>query len=236
MSPSVENSGADFGPLQAHPRTYRIDSIEVEAVQWDGTAEGAIPIINWVRATQDGTARYFDDPDMFDVPVIAVDAFEFNKIHVNGADWLIRMQSGRFLVCADSTFQEEYTLVPEKSEAALTALQALADELNAVGASRAQREGREFRTVALSEPHPPLMSKADASDHEKADDTFSFHPADTDAKRDAHENVRALLRATAHELIDGVPPSDARTLALQHLADAMHWANAAIARYGPVKS
>lgn len=252
MNPSTENDGEDFGVAKLHPRTYRIDSIEVEAVQWDGTAKGSILIIDWILQNGDRCARYVDyEPGC--APTIDIDTTAFNKLRAYANSWILRLPNGRFFVCADETFRREYKPVAEKSEAASTAIQELADELNAVGATRAQREGREMHEVAaeilkpvrdvvvsfkqkVDDLNEKLAQAEEESAHERVDDVFSFHPADTEEKRNAHENVRSLLRATAHELIDRVPPSDARTLALQHLADAMHWANSAIARYGVHKS
>lgn len=42
-------------------RRYRKKPVEIEAARWDGTAEGATPIIDWILANG-GTARYNDDP------------------------------------------------------------------------------------------------------------------------------------------------------------------------------
>lgn len=39
------------------PKKYRKKPVAIEAMQWDGTAEGATPIIDWILA-HDGTARY----------------------------------------------------------------------------------------------------------------------------------------------------------------------------------
>lgn len=35
------------------PTKYRKKPVEIEAVRWDGTAEGATPIINWALSTGD---------------------------------------------------------------------------------------------------------------------------------------------------------------------------------------
>jgi len=42
-------------------KLYRKKPVTIEAVQWDGTAEGATPIIDWVLACGN-TARYVDHP------------------------------------------------------------------------------------------------------------------------------------------------------------------------------
>lgn len=41
------------------PKKYRKKPVTIEAVQWDGTVEGATPIIDWIL-TNGGTARYVD--------------------------------------------------------------------------------------------------------------------------------------------------------------------------------
>lgn len=42
-------------------KRYRKKPVTIEAVQWDGTVEGATPIINWIL-DGGGTARYVDYP------------------------------------------------------------------------------------------------------------------------------------------------------------------------------
>ena len=60
---------------------------------------------------------------------------------------------------------------------------------------------------------------------------FNYHPADTDEKVDAHEQVRATLYGTAEDIVNLTgPPSREQSLAITHLEEAMFWANAAIAR------
>lgn len=60
---------------------------------------------------------------------------------------------------------------------------------------------------------------------------FDFHPATTAEKRGEHGSVREACKALALALDDRVPPGREKALALTHLEDAMHWANAAIARH-----
>lgn len=65
---------------------------------------------------------------------------------------------------------------------------------------------------------------------------FAFHPAapggDAAAK---HDRVRFLLRTVAIALVDNtVPVGREQSLMLTALEEAMHWANAGIAKQGPV--
>jgi hypothetical protein len=60
---------------------------------------------------------------------------------------------------------------------------------------------------------------------------FSFHPADTEEKRERHEQVRAICLGASEEIVDvtGAPCRE-QSLAITALEEAMFWANAAIAR------
>lgn len=42
---------------------YRKKPVEIEAVQWDGTAAGATPVIDWILS-HGGSARFRDNPPM----------------------------------------------------------------------------------------------------------------------------------------------------------------------------
>jgi len=59
---------------------------------------------------------------------------------------------------------------------------------------------------------------------------FAFHPAATDARRQAHEDVRGLCLALAGELDGLLPEGREKSLAITNLEQTMFWANAAIAR------
>jgi hypothetical protein len=59
---------------------------------------------------------------------------------------------------------------------------------------------------------------------------FSYHPVDTDERRNAHEQVRNVLKTAAHYLAANVPPGRENSLMLTALEEAMFWANAGIAR------
>lgn len=59
---------------------------------------------------------------------------------------------------------------------------------------------------------------------------FSFHPATTEEKRQAHEDVRGMCLSLAHELNERIPEGREKSLAITHLEEVMYWSNAAIAR------
>lgn len=59
---------------------------------------------------------------------------------------------------------------------------------------------------------------------------FSFHPADTEEKRNAHASVRTNCLTIAKFLDEELPDGREKALALTNLEQVMFWANAAIAR------
>jgi hypothetical protein len=59
---------------------------------------------------------------------------------------------------------------------------------------------------------------------------FSFHPADTDAKRETHEAIRANCKSMAYYLNSFLPEGREKSLAITHLEEVMFWSNAAVAR------
>lgn len=67
--------------------------------------------------------------------------------------------------------------------------------------------------------------------HEQLAHRFAYHPADTQEKKNKHENVRATLLEAADEIVEltGAPCRE-QSLAITALEEAMFWANAAIAR------
>lgn len=59
---------------------------------------------------------------------------------------------------------------------------------------------------------------------------FNYHPPKTDARRTAHEDVRATCLALAEELDGLLPDGREKSLAITKIEEAMFWANAALAR------
>ncbi|TFI30119.1 hypothetical protein [Streptomyces sp. 4R-3d] len=74
---------------------FRKKPVEIEAVQWDGTAEGATPIIDWILSSG-GTATYRcsnpdrcarndgDTPHAIQIPTLEGD------MAASVGDWIIR--------------------------------------------------------------------------------------------------------------------------------------------------
>lgn len=85
------------------PQQFRTKPAHVEAMQWDGTAEGATPIIDWVLAGG-GTARFRDWAWGNE---IVADAGEVLLVAVAG-DWIVRKSFGEFVPCTAETFDATY--------------------------------------------------------------------------------------------------------------------------------
>lgn len=67
---------------------------------------------------------------------------------------------------------------------------------------------------------------------EELDKRFSYHPALTGAKRDAHADIRHWCRGLAEQIDEAVPDGREKSLAFTHLEEVMFWGNAALARDG----
>lgn len=67
-----------------------------------------------------------------------------------------------------------------------------------------------------------------SSKREEIAERFSFHPG-TKITGPKHDEVRAKLRGLALWVLDDIPDSRERSLALTALQEAMMWCNAAVA-------
>lgn len=79
--------------------TFRKRPVEVEAVQWDGTAEGARPIIEWIGPA----ARHTD----YTGPAILVQTLE-GSMTARSGDWIIKGVKGEFYPCKPDIFAATY--------------------------------------------------------------------------------------------------------------------------------
>lgn len=92
---------------------YRERPVEIDAMQWDGTAEGATRIIDWIHSSG-STANYTcSNPDRCaendgDTPhSIAIRTLE-GTMHANLGDWIIKGVVGEFYPCRDDIFAATY--------------------------------------------------------------------------------------------------------------------------------
>lgn len=90
------------------PQKFRKKPVEIEAMQWDGTASGATPIINWILSGR-GTARFHSDVWTIQHcgPAIAIDTLE-GSIWSSPGDWIIRGIAGEFYPCKPDIFAATY--------------------------------------------------------------------------------------------------------------------------------
>ena len=92
---------------------FRKKPVVIEARQWDGTADGASPIIDWIL-TGEHAARYHDASD--DVPrartEIAIDTLE-GTITASPGDYVIRGVQGEFYPCKPDIFEATYDPVED---------------------------------------------------------------------------------------------------------------------------
>lgn len=94
---------------------YRKRPVVIEAMQWDGSAESATPIINWALE-QDGPAiRYHEHLMDGDVmahpdPFLWVDTLEGRMIATTG-DFIIKGVNGEFYPCKPDIFAKTYTRI-----------------------------------------------------------------------------------------------------------------------------
>lgn len=102
-------------------KRYRKRPIEIEAMQWDGTAEGATPIIQWTD-DHGGTAAYCcaelnndcrcSDPEA--PHAITIDTLE-GIMAAGIGDWLVRGIEGEFYPVREDIFAATYEPVePER--------------------------------------------------------------------------------------------------------------------------
>ena len=95
------------------PGRYRKKPVEIDAMQWDGTAEGSTPIIEWIRG-HGGTAGYMCSDRVRctetdgDCPhTIQISTLE-GAMLANLGDWVIRGVQGEFYPCKPDIFTATY--------------------------------------------------------------------------------------------------------------------------------
>lgn len=93
------------------PQKFRKKPVTIEAMQWDGTAAGASPIIDWVLSNG-GTATYACTSDPCsrgeDGHTIAVDTLEGRNLDARSGWWVICGVEGEFYPCKPSVFAVTY--------------------------------------------------------------------------------------------------------------------------------
>jgi len=97
------------------PKRYRKRPVEIDAMQWDGTAAGATPIINWVLSFG-GTSRYFApgewDNGETSGTYITVDTLE-GRMLAGVGDFIIQGVNNEFYPCKPDIFAKTYEPVDD---------------------------------------------------------------------------------------------------------------------------
>lgn len=91
--------------------------VEVEAIEWDGSVEGATEIINWILETGDRTARYHEpqpETTLYGkvvreaVPALLhIETLEGTMVAVPG-DFIIKGVSNEHYPCKPDIFENTY--------------------------------------------------------------------------------------------------------------------------------
>jgi hypothetical protein len=90
------------------PKKFRKKPVVIEALRWDGTAEGAIPIIDWILATGQRAASYDDgDPGVGVPESLRIETLE-GTMRAEPGDWIIRGVQGEFYPCKPDIFIATY--------------------------------------------------------------------------------------------------------------------------------
>lgn len=96
------------------PISYRKKPVVIEAMQWDGAAEGATPIIDWILAAG-GTARFSccqphsgnskpEKPHTIAIPTLE------GVMNASLNDYVIKGVQGEFYPCKPEIFEATYEL------------------------------------------------------------------------------------------------------------------------------
>ena len=107
------------GTPSAGVKRVRKKPVEVEAMQWPGSATLATLVINWILENG-GTARYHEErtiPASWPLPEehipesIAIDTLE-GQMSASAGDWIIKGVKGEFYPCKPDIFAETYQQPP----------------------------------------------------------------------------------------------------------------------------
>lgn len=96
------------------PKQYRKKPVVIDAMQWDGTAEAATPIIDWALEGGVSIRYYCPDGDdcRRDTHVLLVCTLEGAMSALPG-DWIIRGVQGEFYPCKPDIFAATYEAVEQ---------------------------------------------------------------------------------------------------------------------------
>jgi hypothetical protein len=108
LAPDSDGAGsAQDAPLSkgsTMPAKYRKKPVVIEAALWDGTPEGATPLIDWMLGAGERSARFHNGVDDL---CIKIDTLE-GTITASPGDWIIRGVQGEFYPCKPDIFEATY--------------------------------------------------------------------------------------------------------------------------------
>jgi hypothetical protein len=86
---------------------YRKKPVVIEAMEWDGTSESAIAIINWANKSPGSIKYYSADESARGFVELVVPTLEGDMVARPG-DFIIRGVQGEFYPCKPDIFRETY--------------------------------------------------------------------------------------------------------------------------------
>lgn len=105
----MTESVPDLVPSTPLVSTYTSRPISIEAVQWDGSADMATPIIDWVVENDGTISLHCADFDACErgEHVLRIRTLE-GTMDAAAGWWIIKGTEGEFYPCKDSVFQRKY--------------------------------------------------------------------------------------------------------------------------------
>lgn len=97
------------------PQKFRKRPVVIEAMQWDGTSEGATPILHWVHSHGERIKyrcnREWSCSGREEDHHLIIDTLE-GQMRADPGDWVIRGVQGEFYSCKPSIFATTYDQEP----------------------------------------------------------------------------------------------------------------------------
>lgn len=152
-------------------KTFRKKPVEIQAVQWDGTAEGATPIINWID--ENGHTANWDEPhdeilvEMPDGTQMGCPASDgglfINTLEgcltASPGDWIIRGVQGEFYPCKPDIFAQTYD-EPDTS----TSIDSYTDQI-VLDSKGIAVGGIRVPGCIVADPRTVIITKTEREDH-----------------------------------------------------------------------
>lgn len=89
-----------FEPPTTCADTYTSRPVSITAMQWDGSIEGGLPIMDWA---EDAEMRWSNESPQR----LTIETLE-GRMSASPGDWIIRGTEGEYYPCKDSVFKRKY--------------------------------------------------------------------------------------------------------------------------------